>query len=122
MFIHSSIILVVIAIAFAAARLLKLSIELSMFVAAIAGALAHGAGIPIRHIVDGALGSADYSLNGEVKRDAKAVVMITPAEKLELRKTVLPKMLDKYGKNIDTEILKTLAEKDEVIAEWLKNK
>jgi len=69
-----------------------------------------------------ALGSADYSLNGEVKRDAKAVVMITPAEKLELRKTVLPKMLDKYGKNIDTEILKTLAEKDEVIAEWLKNK
>jgi len=69
------------------------------------------------------LGSADYSLNGEVKNDAKAIVMITPEEKLELRKTVLPKLLDKYGKTIDMEILETLAEEDEVIADWLaKNK
>jgi len=62
MFIHSSIILVVMAIAFAVARLLKISIELSMFVAALAGALAHGAGIPIRHIVDGAFTYYDVCL------------------------------------------------------------
>ena len=69
-----------------------------------------------------ALGSADYSLNGEVKDCAKSVVMIDPAEKLELRKNVLPKLLDKYGEKIDPKILETLAETDEVIAEWLKSK
>lgn len=62
MFIHAGMILVVIAVAFAIARLLKLSIELSMFVAAIAGALTHGAGIPIRHIVDGAFTYFDVCL------------------------------------------------------------
>ena len=69
-----------------------------------------------------ALGSADYSLSGEVKDGAKAVVMISPEEKLELRKSVLPKMLDKYGERIDPEILETLAQDDEVIAEWLNSK
>ena len=62
MFIHAGMILVVMVVAFAAARVLKLTIELSMFVAAIAGALAHGAGIPIRHIVDGAFTYYDVCL------------------------------------------------------------
>jgi TRAP-type C4-dicarboxylate transport system permease large subunit len=62
MFLHAGMILVVIAAAFAIARLLKLSIELSMFVAAIAGAVAHGAGIPIRHIVEGAFTYYDVCL------------------------------------------------------------
>jgi len=62
MFIHAGMILVVMAVAFAVARLLKLTIELSMFVAAIAGALAHGAGIPVRHIVDGAFTYYDVCL------------------------------------------------------------
>ncbi|MBE3087331.1 MAG: C4-dicarboxylate ABC transporter [Bacteroidetes bacterium] len=62
MFIHAGMILVVMAVAFALARLLKLAIELSMFVAAIAGALAHGAGIPVRHIVDGAFTYYDVCL------------------------------------------------------------
>lgn len=62
MFLHAGMILVVIAVAFAIARLLKLSIELSMFVAAIAGAVAHGAGIPIRHIVEGAFTYYDVCL------------------------------------------------------------
>ena len=62
MFIHAGMVLVVISIAFAIARLLKLSIELSMFVAAIAGGLAHGAGIPIRHIVEGAFTYYDVCL------------------------------------------------------------
>jgi len=70
-----------------------------------------------------ALGSADYSLNGEVKNDAKAMIMITPEEKLELRKLVLPKLLDKYGKQVGMDILETLAKGDEVITSWLeKNK
>jgi TRAP-type C4-dicarboxylate transport system permease large subunit len=62
MFTHAGMILVVIAVAFAVARWLKLTIELSMFAAAIAGALAHGAGIPIRHIVDGAFTYYDVCL------------------------------------------------------------
>jgi TRAP-type C4-dicarboxylate transport system permease large subunit len=62
MFTHAGMILVVIAVAFAVARLLKLTIELSMFAAAIAGALAHGAGIPVRHIVDGAFTYFDVCL------------------------------------------------------------
>ena len=69
-----------------------------------------------------ALGSADYSLSSEVKDGAEGVVMITPEEKLELRKNVLPKMLDKYGEQIDPEIIETLAQEDEVIAEWLNSK
>jgi TRAP-type C4-dicarboxylate transport system permease large subunit len=62
MFIHAGMILVVMAVTFAVARLLKLTIELSMFVAAIAGALAHGAGIPVRDIVDGAFTYYDVCL------------------------------------------------------------
>ena len=62
MFIHAGMILVVMAAAFAVARWLKLTIELSMFAAAIAGALAHGAGIPVRHIVDGAFTYYDVCL------------------------------------------------------------
>ncbi len=62
MFTHAGMILVVMAVAFALARLLKLTIELSMFAAAIAGALAHGAGIPVRHIVDGAFTYYDVCL------------------------------------------------------------
>ena len=62
MFTHAGMILVVIAVAFAVARLLKLTTELSMFAAAIAGGLAHGAGIPIRHIVDGAFTYYDVCL------------------------------------------------------------
>ena len=62
MFTHAGMILVVIAIAFVIARLLKLSTELSMFAAALAGGLAHGAGLPIRHIVDGAFTYYDVCL------------------------------------------------------------
>ena len=62
MFTHAGMILVVIAVVFAVARLLKLTIELSMFAAAIAGGLAHGAGIPVRHIVDGAFTYYDVCL------------------------------------------------------------
>ena len=62
MFTHAGMILVVIAITFVIARLLKLSTELSMFAAALAGGIAHGAGLPIRHIVDGAFTYYDVCL------------------------------------------------------------
>ncbi len=44
------------------ARILKVSTELSMFAAALAGALAGGAGIPARHIVEGAFTYLDIVL------------------------------------------------------------
>ncbi|RLE15047.1 C4-dicarboxylate ABC transporter [Candidatus Aerophobetes bacterium] len=62
MFLHAGVVLIVIAVAFAIARSLKLTTELSMFVAAIAGAVAHGAGIPVRHIVEGAFTYYDICL------------------------------------------------------------
>ncbi|MBM3310901.1 MAG: C4-dicarboxylate ABC transporter [Candidatus Aminicenantes bacterium] len=50
------------AAAFVAAKALKLSTELAMFVAALAGGLAGGAGLPPRHIVEGAFTYLDISL------------------------------------------------------------
>lgn len=50
----TQIILAVMVVTYIVAKLLKVSTELSMFAAALAGALAGGAGIPARHIVEGA--------------------------------------------------------------------
>lgn len=66
------------------------------------------------------LGSSEYFLSGQAKEGAKKMTMITPEEKLKLRKMVLPKLLDKYGEQIGIEVLETLAQGDEVIADWLK--
>ena len=62
MFAHAGMVLGVIVLVFIIARALKLTTELSMFVAALAGALAHGAGIPPRHIVEGAFTYFDVTL------------------------------------------------------------
>lgn len=62
MFAHAGTILAVIAIAFAIARLLKLNVELSMLVAAIAGALAHEKGLPVRHLIEGSFTYYDVCL------------------------------------------------------------
>lgn len=62
MFAHAGTILAVIVIAFAVARLLKLTVELSMLVAAIAGALAHGEGLPVRHLIEGSFTYYDVCL------------------------------------------------------------
>jgi CitMHS family citrate-Mg2+:H+ or citrate-Ca2+:H+ symporter len=48
--------------AFVVAKILKLSTELAMFVAALAGGLAGGAGLPPRQIVEGAFTYLDISL------------------------------------------------------------
>ena len=62
MFAHAYLILAVIAIAFTVSRLFKLTTELSMLVAAIAGAAVHTRGFPIRHIVEGAFTYYDVCL------------------------------------------------------------
>jgi TRAP-type C4-dicarboxylate transport system permease large subunit len=59
---HALIVLGVMAVVFAAASLLKVSIELSMLLAAMAGAIAHGVGIPARDIVDGSFTYFDVTL------------------------------------------------------------
>ena len=62
MFAHALLVLAVIVIAFIIATLFKLGIELSLFVAAIAGAIVHSGSIPLRHIVEGSFTYFDVSL------------------------------------------------------------
>ena len=62
MFTSTQIILAVMVVVYIAAKALKISTELSMFLAAIAGALAGGAGIPARHIAEGAFTYFDIIL------------------------------------------------------------
>jgi TRAP-type C4-dicarboxylate transport system permease large subunit len=97
MYAHAALVLGVMAAVFAAATLLKVSIELSMLAAAVAGAIAHGAGIPARHLVDGAftyfdvvlifiaatffmtlmreMGGVDFIVRGIIRRFHKARVL-----------------------------------------------
>jgi len=48
--------------AYAVARLLRVSAELSLFLAAVAGALAGGYGLPVRHLAEGAITYLDICL------------------------------------------------------------
>jgi CitMHS family citrate-Mg2+:H+ or citrate-Ca2+:H+ symporter len=58
----AAVILAVMVAAFIVAKLLKVSTELSLFAAALAGALAGGKGVPARHIVEGAFTYFDIVL------------------------------------------------------------
>ncbi len=58
----AAIILAVMVTAYVVAKLLKISTELALFAAALAGALAGGEGIPARHIVEGAFTYFDIVL------------------------------------------------------------
>ncbi len=62
MYVHAGIILAVIVITFVVARWLKLSIELSMFAAAIVGGVVHTKGLPVRHLVEGSFTYYDVCL------------------------------------------------------------
>lgn len=62
MFTSTQIILAVMVVTYIAAKALKVSTELSMFASALAGALAGGAGIPARHIAEGAFTYLDIIL------------------------------------------------------------
>ncbi|NOR53510.1 MAG: C4-dicarboxylate ABC transporter, partial [Candidatus Aminicenantes bacterium] len=62
MFASTQIILAIMVVTYIITKALKVSTELSMFAAAIAGALAGGAGIPARHIVEGAFTYLDIIL------------------------------------------------------------
>lgn len=58
----AALILAVMVAAYIIARVLKISTELSLFAAALAGSLAGGSGIPARHIVEGAFTYFDIVL------------------------------------------------------------
>jgi len=62
MFTSTQIVLAVMAVTYIIAKALKVSTEVSMFAAALAGALAGGVGIPTRHIVEGAFTYLDIIL------------------------------------------------------------
>jgi len=62
MFTSTQIILAVMVAVYIVSKVLKISTELSLFLAAIFGALAGGAGIPARHIVEGAFTYLDICL------------------------------------------------------------
>ncbi len=62
MYTSTQIILAVMVVTYIIVRLFKVSTELALFSAAIAGALAGGAGIPTRHIVEGAFTYLDIIL------------------------------------------------------------
>ena len=59
---YALIILGVMVLAYAVAKLLKLSTEISMFLAAVAGCVAGGFGISPRHIAEGAMTYLDINL------------------------------------------------------------
>lgn len=56
------LILSVMVAAYAVAKILRVSTELSLFLAAVAGALAGGYGIPVRHLAEGAITYLDICL------------------------------------------------------------
>ena len=58
----ATIVLAAMVAAYAAAKALKVSTELAIFAAAVVGALAGGAGFPVRHIVEGAFTYLDICL------------------------------------------------------------
>lgn len=62
MFVYAGFILVVMVVAFVAARWFKLTVELAMFAAALAGAIIHTRSLPLRHIVEGAFTYYDVCL------------------------------------------------------------
>jgi len=68
------------------------------------------------------LGSYDYNLDNILPEITKEVNRMQPSEKQQLRETVLPKLLDKYGDQVGIDILNILAEDDEIIASWLEKK
>jgi CitMHS family citrate-Mg2+:H+ or citrate-Ca2+:H+ symporter len=61
-FLHVILVLAAMAAAFVVAKLLKLSTELSILAMALVGALAGGAGIPLRHIAEGSVAYLDICL------------------------------------------------------------
>jgi CitMHS family citrate-Mg2+:H+ or citrate-Ca2+:H+ symporter len=59
---YASLILAVMVAAYAVAKILKLSTEISMFIAALAGCVAGGFGLSARHIAEGAMTYLDINL------------------------------------------------------------
>ena len=110
MFAHSGIILLIIAVAFFLPKALKLSTELSMFVAALAGAAAHSVMLrvtgsphnpvsilPIRHIVEGAFTYFDVCLIFLTATFFMALLRESGGVAFIVRKIVLPSTKDEQS-------------------------
>ena len=65
-----------------------------------------------------AIGAAGVYLGGPVAQVAKTMVYPTEAELKELRRKTLPKLLDKYSKQIGMDNIEILSKEDEVIKDW----
>ena len=92
MFTSTQIILAVMVVVYIAAKVFKVSTELSLLFAALAGGLAGGAGIPARHIVEGAFTYLDiwhierelkYALGEENKETVTRLKLLALQGKLE---------------------------------------
>jgi TRAP-type C4-dicarboxylate transport system permease large subunit len=62
MFAYAGIVLAVMVVVYVAAKLVRLSTELAMLAAALAGSIAGGFGLPARHIAEGAMTYLDINL------------------------------------------------------------
>jgi len=62
MFAYAGVVLAVMVVVYVAAKLFKLSTELAMLAAALAGSIAGGFGLPARHIAEGAMTYLDINL------------------------------------------------------------
>jgi TRAP-type C4-dicarboxylate transport system permease large subunit len=62
MFVHAGLVLSIMVLAFIVAKWAKVTTELSMAIAALAGALFHTKGIPVRHLVEGTFTYFDVCL------------------------------------------------------------
>ena len=69
------------------------------------------------------IGITDVYMEGPLKELTKTIYHPKEAELKELREKTLPKLLDKYGKQVGMDVIETLSKKDEVIKDWYdKNK
>lgn len=71
-----------------------------------------------------AIGNYQTIIQGELEPNVKSARELSEEEHNALRTDVLPKLLDKYGKDtIGMDIIKQLSERDEIVKDWYeKNK
>lgn len=68
------------------------------------------------------VGSNDNLLSGQIQKVAEKMVYLTDKEHEELRSMVLPKLIDKYGKEISIDALRELAKQDVVLQKYIDSK
>lgn len=64
------------------------------------------------------IGATAVCLEGPLVEATKAMFYPTKVELKELREKTLPKLLDKYGKQVGMDVIEELSKEDEVIKDW----